>query len=112
MQIDESDTQLKKIEYSMHESADSDSNVTIRREMQQAKQRRPILLTKGGMEIDESDGQFKNAEFSIHESRDSRSNMTLEMVPQLIKHPGPKCVIVFGIVTSVTVPKQPRMERH
>jgi hypothetical protein len=78
MQIDESDEQPQNADCSMDESLESDSNVTVERDLHPMKQVSPTLSTDEGMQIDESDEQSPNANFSMDESLEPDSNVTLE----------------------------------
>jgi hypothetical protein len=58
MQIDESDEQFRNTQFSIRESLESESNVTVQRDSHPSKQRPPSLATDGGMQSCESDAQF------------------------------------------------------
>jgi hypothetical protein len=57
MQIDKSDEQPAKALPSIHESFESDSNVTVEREEQATKEDGESRSTDDGMQIDDSDKQ-------------------------------------------------------
>jgi hypothetical protein len=78
MQIDESDEQDEKADFSIRESLQPDSNVTLESTVHSMKQPAQRSSTDDGMQIDESDEQDENAHFSIRESLQPDSNVTLE----------------------------------
>jgi hypothetical protein len=57
----ESDEQLENAEPSIHETLETDSKVTVERELHRLKQPRQIFSTEEGIQIDESDEQSENA---------------------------------------------------
>jgi hypothetical protein len=57
MQIDESDEQNQNADLSMNESLETDSNVSVERDLQPKKHVSPSTSTEEGMQIDESDEQ-------------------------------------------------------
>jgi hypothetical protein len=78
MQIDESDEQDENANFSIPESLQPDSNLTLESALHLRKQLWQRRSTDDGMQIDESDEQDENASFSIRESLQSDSNLTLE----------------------------------
>jgi hypothetical protein len=62
----------------MDESLESDSNVTVERDLHPKKQFLARLSTDEGMQIDESDEQNQNADLSMNESLEPDSNVTVE----------------------------------
>jgi hypothetical protein len=58
MQIDESDEQFRNVQFSIHESSESELNVTVQRDSHPSKQRPPSFLTDGGIQISKIDEQF------------------------------------------------------
>jgi hypothetical protein len=83
IQIDESDEQAANANFSIRESLESGSNVTVERVRHPKKQYLQITSTDEGIQIDESDEQYRNADFSIRASLESDSNVTIEAV----RHP-------------------------
>jgi hypothetical protein len=61
MQIDNSDKQRQNALVSMRDRVERDSNVTVARDRQAAKQFAPSVPTDAGIEIDESEQQSENA---------------------------------------------------
>jgi hypothetical protein len=57
MQIDESDGQIENADSSIHESFESDSNVTLERNSHSKKHCLQSRSTEQGIQIVESDGQ-------------------------------------------------------
>jgi hypothetical protein len=78
MQIDDSDEQNPNASFSMRESVQCDSNVTLESAPQSRKQRSQSSSTDAGMQIDESNMQSQNASFPMRNNLESASNVTLE----------------------------------
>jgi HPt (histidine-containing phosphotransfer) domain-containing protein len=78
MQIDESDEQQQNAYSSIDKSLESDSNVTVERDLHSKKDHLPSVSTDEGMQIDESDEQRLNAYSSMDESLERDSNVTVE----------------------------------
>jgi hypothetical protein len=76
IQIDESDKQYPNAYFSMSESLESRSKLTVERVPHPVKQYSQITSTDEGIQIDESDEQSSNADFAIRESLDSLSKFT------------------------------------
>jgi hypothetical protein len=57
----ESDEHLENADSSIHESSESDSNVTVERDLHPPKQYSQIVSTEEGIQIVESDEQSLNA---------------------------------------------------
>jgi hypothetical protein len=64
-QIDLSDRQYEKEDSSIRTSLEFDSNVTLDREVQSAKDCEQITSSEAGRQIDLSDGQLETVELSI-----------------------------------------------
>jgi hypothetical protein len=78
MKIDESDEHHENAHFSIRESLQPDSNVTLESPVHPLKQNSQSNSTDDGIQIDESDEQRQNAHFSIRESLQPDSNVTLE----------------------------------
>jgi hypothetical protein len=87
MQIDESDEQAQNADSAIDERLESDSNVTVERNLHPWKQHLPSVSTDEGMQIDESDEQLQNADSSMDESLEPDSNVTVERD----SHPEKQC---------------------
>jgi hypothetical protein len=68
MQNDESDEHQRNADSAIDKSFESDSNVTVERDLHSEKHSLPRLWTEEGMKIDESDEQDQNAYSAIDES--------------------------------------------
>jgi hypothetical protein len=86
MEIDDSETQSRKAETSIHESLEPDSKMTVEREEQPMKHPSQSRSTERGMEIDESTIHALKALASMHESLELDSNMTVKREEQAMKH--------------------------
>jgi hypothetical protein len=76
MQIDESEGQYEKAEFSIDRSFDRDSNVTVESAAHPKKQLLPIFWTEEGKQIHESAGQRENANCSIDWSAEPGPKVT------------------------------------
>jgi hypothetical protein len=61
IQIDESDEQSPNADFSIHESLEFNSNVSVERERHPLKQFSQSFSTEEGIQMDESDEQPQNA---------------------------------------------------
>jgi hypothetical protein len=68
MKMDKSDMQSENAERPIHDSLESDSNMTAERDRHPTKDSAQSFSTEEGMIIEESDEHFKKAESPIHES--------------------------------------------
>jgi hypothetical protein len=73
----------------MDESLESDSNVSVERDLHPEKQFLPSLSTEEGMQIDDSDEQNQNADSPMDESLESDSNVSVERDSHPEKQYGP-----------------------
>jgi hypothetical protein len=89
MRIDESEAQSRNKHSPTNERREPEPNVTIERERQSTKHRRPSLLTDEGIWTDESNGHWANAASSSEYSSKPDSNVTVKRDSHCEKEPSP-----------------------
>jgi hypothetical protein len=89
MQIDKSDEQHENAYPPIDKRLESDSNVTVERDVHRQKDRLPSVSREEGMQIAESDEHLKNADSSIDESFEPDSNAIVKRDVALSKQWSP-----------------------
>jgi hypothetical protein len=89
MQIDESAEQSTNAAFSICESVEPGSKVTVERDSHSQKQSSQICTTDEGTLNDPSEIQFENADSPMHDSFEPGSNLTAQSDSHTAKHESP-----------------------
>jgi hypothetical protein len=97
MQIDERDEHLENANLSTDDSLEPDSNMTVERDSDSAKEKAPSSSIEEGTLIDETDAQCEKADWSIDERFEPDSNVTAERLRHGQKHRAPSLTTDDGM---------------